>query len=480
MEAGRLPGGSESLATEAVTGTITDFGGVVHASPSAVVEARSAEGVMEAFEMARRSGVQIVSRGAEHSCGGQSLIEGGVHLRPRFDSEPTWIDDEVIELPAGLNWAQAEAAARSRGRAIPIVPSVLEPTVAGTLSVGCYGTSSPRFGAQIDYVTGLELISPDGGVRWCSPEEEPRLFRNVLAGLGQLGVMTRARIRTVPYLPHARTHGYRFGSLSDMARAIGFLGDPSVTAPPYIRAFSYKPERPGIVLFGSLTREEAELEGELPARAREDLARVHEELGEPATEMPAPNARDLEAEFDANWVERYPGHLRLWIDYGFGYESYLAYCAELERMASEGAFGKAIRAVYVAVVPTPVRGSDYFPFDIRPRGVERTFTCGVYCMVPSGDAALLAQVRTALRRCQDLMIELGGRPYIYGFNQVSAMDWRRAFGEEAVEGLMSLRAELDPEGLIPPAWDRIPRASDSDEAAALGPRFVPGSGERDR
>ena len=319
---------------------------------------------------------------------------------------------------------------------------------------------------MIDHVTALELLSPDGKVRWCSSGENEELFRFALAGSGQLGLITRARLRTYEHRPDVDLRGYRFESLSAMADALRWMDDPAVSPPPYMRAFSYKPDRPGIVLYGELTAAGADGPG-----GADPFAGARQALGEPATAMATENVRMMEDEFDRNWVERYPDHHRLWIDYGFSYESFVRYCGEVERLARDGAFGKAIRAVYVSVVPESGGGDDYFPFDIRPAGVERTFTCGLYCMVPHGDAAALEMVRRALRRCNELMSELGGRPYVYGFNEMGPTHWRRAFGDPAIDRMLALKGDSDPAGVIPPPWDRIEPERLPDGDSAWTPKF---------
>jgi FAD/FMN-containing dehydrogenase len=321
-------------------------------------------------------------------------------------------------------------------------------------------------------VRGLELVSPDGQLRWCSPDANEEIFRRTLAGVGQLGVITRVRLATTPEVPDVSIYGYQCASLSAMADSFAWMEDPGSWAPEYLRAFSYKPERPGILLYGAMGRRNG---AEAIDGYESELEPVRRQLGDPQTTMSTDNVRAVEHEFDNNWVARYPEHQRLWIDYGFSYDGFRAYCRELERMARADEFGKTIRAVYVSVIPRPPHGGDYFPFDIRPSGAGRTFTCGTYCMVPVGDAEALKRVRRALRKCQELMLELGGRPYVYGFNQMAPIDWRHAFGDAAVEQLMRLKRTVDPAGTISGPWDRI--EPDGKGAPLSSRRFRPGTAD---
>ena len=451
-----------------------DFGGAVTATPNAIVDARTADEVKRVFAVAGELGLPVVAQGTAHSVGGQSLISGGIILRNRVTEEPEWVSEDEIDVPTGLNWRAIESATRERDRAVPVLTSILDISAGGTLAVGGYGTATPRRGAQIDHVRGLELVTPSGEAHWCSEAENEELFRFSLAGVGQLGVITRVRLRTEPNRPSAELHGYSVPSLSAMAEALEWMGDPDVSLPPYMRAFSYKPDRPGIVLFGRLGKRSPQGEGLSFVEGDSELERVREELGSAETVMPADDVRFLEDQFDSDWVDRYPDHLRLWVDHGFSYDGFRIYCRELERLARLDTFGKAIRAVYVSVVPNPRGGSGYFPFDIRaPERAARTFTCGVYCMVPAGDEKALSQARRGLAAAAELSAGVGGRPYIYGFNEMSAASWRRAFGSESVEELQELKAKVDRGRLIPPPWDRIRTESPAADRWPRTRRFRP-------
>jgi FAD/FMN-containing dehydrogenase len=71
-------------------------------------------------------------------------------------------------------------------------------TVGGTLSVGGLGNTSQHFGAQVDNATELDVVTGDGRLVTCSLQRESELFNMVIAGLGQCGIIVRARIRLVP------------------------------------------------------------------------------------------------------------------------------------------------------------------------------------------------------------------------------------------------------------------------------------------
>jgi cytokinin dehydrogenase len=71
-------------------------------------------------------------------------------------------------------------------------------TVGGTLSVGGSGEMGYRFGTQVDQVVELDVVTGAGELLTCSPELNSELFKMTLAGLGQCGIIVRARLRLVP------------------------------------------------------------------------------------------------------------------------------------------------------------------------------------------------------------------------------------------------------------------------------------------
>jgi hypothetical protein len=68
-------------------------------------------------------------------------------------------------------------------------------SVGGTLSVGGIGETSYREGCQVDHVSELDVVTATGDHVTCSLERNDELFRMMLAGLGQCGIIVGARLR---------------------------------------------------------------------------------------------------------------------------------------------------------------------------------------------------------------------------------------------------------------------------------------------
>lgn len=67
-------------------------------------------------------------------------------------------------------------------------------TVGGTLSNAGVSGQAFKYGPQTENATELEVVTGKGEIVICSKEKDSELFFSVLGGLGQFGVITRARI----------------------------------------------------------------------------------------------------------------------------------------------------------------------------------------------------------------------------------------------------------------------------------------------
>ena len=97
----------------------------------------------------------------------------------------------------GALWGDVAKVTLDRNLTPPVMPDAMMLTVGGTLSVGGIGETTYRYGAQVDNVLELDVVTGAGELMTCSPERNDELFRMTLAGLGQCGIIVRARLRLV-------------------------------------------------------------------------------------------------------------------------------------------------------------------------------------------------------------------------------------------------------------------------------------------
>ncbi|MCA8003434.1 FAD-binding oxidoreductase [Burkholderia metallica] len=447
MSFNRLVGsGMENIANSfdirSADGEDGDFGRVIRNSPSLRVSVRNEGDVFDVFSSAVAAGQKVTIQGTGHSCGGQSLSSNGIQVINRIDGAGVeWISSEEIEIPSGLKWKEVERILMRRGLSVPITPDALELSVGGTLSVGGYGMDSILLGGQIDHVTGLALCAPDGNKYWCTPNENVDLFRFALAGLGQLGMVTSVRMRVVPLHRGIIRWRYQCSSLVETVASMRWLDD-ALVVPPLFRAIAQPPGFPGRceIIYGF----PSEVDGSL-----DDHRWLSESVGLPDVIDEIEGPRFIDDQDVTRWVSSFGPTWRLWADYGFAYPDFLTFCTEIERLWTQGEFGEALSCVYPSVLAPSKHGRDFFPFDLRSRSSSRTFTCGLYCMIPFGNTKALAKTLQVLERCAAFAKSLGGRPYVYGWYRIDGnpalFDF---FPNDVIRTLGRLRRRVDPHDVL--------------------------------
>lgn len=171
-----------------------DLGRVVTARPGAVLVPTTIADIEAMVAFCARHRIPVSARGAAHTTGGQSLTRGGLVVQMRSLDRIHRVDLDEVEVDAGALWLDVARAVGNCGlRVAGGMTDYLRTTVGGTLSVGGI-TADYRHGGQVDAVRALEIITPASGRVWCSETDNRDLFTAALAGLGQFGIITRARI----------------------------------------------------------------------------------------------------------------------------------------------------------------------------------------------------------------------------------------------------------------------------------------------
>jgi cytokinin dehydrogenase len=174
-----------------------DFGHLVHRHPLAVLEPGSVRDVAVMLKFCREHRIHVAARGQGHATFGQAQVAAGlvVDMGTLRDIQPA---EDRVAVQAGARWSEVLRATIPNGVAPPVLTDYLELSVGGTLSAGGLGGTTHRYGAQVDNVLELEVITGAGERTVCSPTRRADLFYAVLAGLGQCAIITRATVRLLP------------------------------------------------------------------------------------------------------------------------------------------------------------------------------------------------------------------------------------------------------------------------------------------
>ncbi|XP_062208362.1 cytokinin dehydrogenase 1-like [Phragmites australis] len=191
-----------------------DFGNITTALPVAVLFPASPDDLAALLSAAYSTPqwpYTVAFRGRGHSIMGQAFAPGGVvvHMPSLGDAaSPPRInvsaDGQYVDAGGEQMWIDVLRAALARGVAPRSWTDYLHLTVGGTLSNAGVSGQTFRQGPQISNVYELDVITGYGEMVTCSKELNADLFDAVLGGLGQFGVITRARIALEPAPSRAR------------------------------------------------------------------------------------------------------------------------------------------------------------------------------------------------------------------------------------------------------------------------------------
>ena len=198
---------------ESLIAASEDAGHLVHRRPIAVLEPASVRDIARVVCFANERGLRIAVRGHGHCVFGQSLVEGGIVIRMESLTKLRPLPGMRVLADAGCSWGAVLEETRKKSATPPVLPDYLGLSVGGTLSIGGISPTTYRYGAQVDNVEALEVVTGEGKIVFCSRHSHRDLFDAVLAGQGQCAVLARAVIRLVPAPARVRAISFLYADV---------------------------------------------------------------------------------------------------------------------------------------------------------------------------------------------------------------------------------------------------------------------------
>ncbi|XP_021738919.1 cytokinin dehydrogenase 7-like [Chenopodium quinoa] len=182
-----------------------DFGGMNRTKPVAVIRPAGSSDVATVIKSVQTTPfLRVAARGNGHSINGQAMSDKGLVIDMRAMGDHPSLNVVVSSSYNSLSYADVSGGALweevlkrcvlGYGLAPRSWTDYLALTVGGTLSNAGVSGQAFRYGPQTSNVTELEVVTGRGETVICSESVYPELFFAVLGGLGQFGVITRARI----------------------------------------------------------------------------------------------------------------------------------------------------------------------------------------------------------------------------------------------------------------------------------------------
>src|SRR2546422_11184190 len=132
----------------------------------------------------------------------------------------------TVDVEAGVIWRDLVRHLAPEALVPPVLTNNLSVTVGGTLAIAGIGVASFKYGTQGDNVRELHVVTGTGEKVTCDRKRNADLFWGTLAGLGQTGILTRARLDLRKSKPMTRTYYLLY---SDLRR---FLDDAKLAMDP--------------------------------------------------------------------------------------------------------------------------------------------------------------------------------------------------------------------------------------------------------
>ncbi|KAL2320714.1 hypothetical protein Fmac_029683 [Flemingia macrophylla] len=183
-----------------------DFGNMHHFPPLAVLHPKTVSDISSTinhiFEMGFASELKVAARGHGHSVQGQAQAHGGLVINMESLKGPEMNvhngEFPYVDVSGGELWINILHETLRHGLAPKSWTDYLHLTVGGTISNAGISGQAFKQGPQINNIFQLEVITGKGDVVTCSANRNADLFYGVLGGLGQFGIITRARISLEP------------------------------------------------------------------------------------------------------------------------------------------------------------------------------------------------------------------------------------------------------------------------------------------
>ena len=162
-----------------------------------VYRPHDAGGVAEALEAASDAGASIALRGAGCSYGDAALRGESVVLDlSQLSRVLSWdAENGIVDLEPGVSLGALWRMTIADGWWPPVVTGTMEPTIGGMLAMNVHGKNNWWRGTIGEHCLEFDIVLANGESRTVSQSRDKDLFHQIIGSFGQLGIITRARLK---------------------------------------------------------------------------------------------------------------------------------------------------------------------------------------------------------------------------------------------------------------------------------------------
>ena len=179
-------------------GSWTNWGGNQACAPAATVHPSTEDELIQTVKDAATLDRRVKVVGAGHSFTAIACTDGVMVDLSEY-GQVVGHDAErgTVTVEAGIPLHRLSPELDARGLALQNMGDIDCQTIAGATQTATHGTGL-RFGNLSSQIVGLRLVTADGSVIDCSPEQEPEVFDSARVGLGALGVLSTVTLQCEP------------------------------------------------------------------------------------------------------------------------------------------------------------------------------------------------------------------------------------------------------------------------------------------
>ncbi|MGA1701433.1 MAG: D-arabinono-1,4-lactone oxidase [Candidatus Nanopelagicales bacterium] len=149
-----------------------------------------------------RGADRVLALGSAHSFS-PVAVTPGLHIETAALPADIAVNGTTVTVSAGMTYATLGRELHARGLGLAAMASLPHITVGGAIATGTHG-SGDAIGTLSSAVTGIEIVTAGGHVRWVRRGVDPD-FGAWVVSIGALGVVTRVEMEVEPTYEVAQT-----------------------------------------------------------------------------------------------------------------------------------------------------------------------------------------------------------------------------------------------------------------------------------
>lgn len=222
----------------------------INKHPALIVQCVGDADVKQAVDFARESNLLVAVKCGGHSFSGKSTCDGGMMI-DLTTLRSVQVDPQrrIANVSGGSLLGDMDHDTMAFG--LVTTAGTVSHTGVGGLSLGAgFGRVGRRFGLALDNVLSHDIVTADGSLLHCSPDENAELYWGLRGGGGNFGVVTNFEFQLHP-MQREVVFGNILFPMNEAKSVLNFYADYAASAPDELYldgGIVARPGQPGVAL----------------------------------------------------------------------------------------------------------------------------------------------------------------------------------------------------------------------------------------